>query len=355
MFLVKYVKKHPQQKILLLDKDHDKKNDQTFCVWQGPDIINLTEEFDIQPKKVWGKIMLDFQNRSIKKVMSPYNYKAYDGKKTLSSLLRSCKKNITYKNNCEVVQVKKNGLFYVITKDSSVYSSQTLVDSRHYNNTYDSKEMLYQAFYGSEVEMPTNTFDETTVTLMSFKENKNDIEFTYILPYTKKIALIETTFFAKNPNINDIKLKHEEKLKQYGKYTLLRSEEGILPMGNIKTDKEGSYLKIGISAGMIRPSSGYSMIRIANWINQIEDTELNQQNLSKFRFKSPWLLNWLDKQFLKVCFYRPEIAPELFMSLFSKANIGSVVRFMADKPTINDVIAVIQALPKKIMIKYLIK
>ena len=92
MFLVKYVKKHPQQKILLLDKDHDKKNDQTFCVWQGPDIINLTEEFDIQPKKVWGKIMLDFQNRSIKKVMSPYNYKAYDGKKTLSSLLRSCKK-----------------------------------------------------------------------------------------------------------------------------------------------------------------------------------------------------------------------------------------------------------------------
>jgi|TARA_B110000285_G_scaffold116092_1_gene131513 lycopene beta-cyclase len=355
MFLVKYVKKHPQQKILLLDKDHDKKNDQTFCVWQGPDIINLTDEFDIQPKKIWGKIMLDFQNRSIKKVMSPYNYKAYDGQKTLSSLLRSCKKNITYKNNCEVVQVKKNGLFYVITKDSSVYSSQTLVDSRHYHNTYDSKEMLYQAFYGSEVEMPTNTFDETTVTLMSFKENKNDIEFTYILPYTKKIALIETTFFAKNPNINDIKLKHEEKLKQYGKYTLLRSEEGILPMGNIKTDKEGSYLKIGISAGMIRPSSGYSMIRIANWINQIEDTELNQQNLSKFRFKSPWLLNWLDKQFLKVCFYRPEMAPELFMSLFSKANIGSVVRFMADKPTINDVIAVIQALPKKIMIKYLIK
>jgi len=355
MFLVKYLKKHPKQKILLLDKDYDKKNNQTFCVWQGPDIINLTNEYGIQPKKIWGKIMLDFKNKSINKAMSPYTYIAYDGQQTLSSLLKECVNNITYKNNCEVIKVVKNELFYVTSRDGSIYSSPMLIDSRHNLSNYHSKEMLYQAFVGSEIEMSTNTFDDTTVTLMSFKENKNEIEFTYILPYTKKIALIETTFFARNPNTNDIKLKHEQVLKKYGRYSLLRAEEGILPMGNIKTNKEGTYLKIGISAGMIRPSSGYSMIRIANWIEKLQDNELNQQNLGKFHFKSPRLLNWLDKQFLKVCFYRPETAPELFISLFSKAHIGSVVRFMADKPTITDIIRVIQALPKKIMIKYLLK
>jgi len=355
MFLVKYVKKHPKQKILLLDKDHDKKNDQTFCVWQGPDIINLTSEYGIQPKKIWGKIRLDFQNKSINKVMSPYTYIAYDGQQTLSSLLKEFVNNITYNTNCEVIKVVKNKLFYVTSKDGSIYSSQMLIDSRHNLSNYHSKDMLYQAFVGSEIEMPTNTFDATTVTLMSFKENKNEIEFTYILPYTKKIALIETTFFTRNPNINNIKLKHEEALKKYGRYSLLRTEEGILPMGNIKASKESSYLKIGISAGMIRPSSGYSMIRIANWIEQLQETELNQQNLGKFYFKQPRLLNWLDKQFLKVCFYRPEMAPGLFMSLFSKASIWSVVRFMADRPTIIDIIRVIHALPKKIMIKYLLK
>tara|TARA_B110000971_G_scaffold76504_1_gene78553 strand:+ start:1076 stop:2194 length:1119 start_codon:yes stop_codon:yes gene_type:complete len=355
MFLVKYVKKHPKQKILLLDKYLDKKNNQTFCVWQGPDIINLTNEYDIQPKKIWGKIRLDFQNKSINKVMSPYNYTAYDGQQTLKSLLKGCVNNITYNNNCEVIKVVKNKLFYVTSKDGSVYSSQMLIDSRHNLSNYHSKDMLYQAFVGSEIEVPTNTFDETTVTLMSFKENKNEIEFTYILPYTKKIALIESTFFTKNPNTNNIKLIHEQALKKYGRYSLLRAEEGVLPMGNIKAIKDSSYLKIGISAGMIRPSSGYSMIRIANWIDQLQETEINQQNLGDYCFKSSRLLNWLDKQFLKVCFYRPEMAPELFMSLFSNAYIGSVVRFMADKPTITDIIRVIQALPKKIMIKYLLK
>jgi len=354
MFLSKYVKKFPDNKVLLVEKETRKKS-QTFGVWQGPNIINIEKEYKITPKKTWRNLGLSYKKQSINKVMEPYSYVVFDGDKTLRALLKGCKKNITYIEDCEVEKKVKHEECFLITKKNIVYSSKILIDSRNDMNSFNSSELLYQAFVGSEIKITTNKFDSSTVTLMDFKENKNAIQFTYILPLTKKRALIETTFFTKKPNLYQIKKIHKKYLKRFEKPILIKQEEGILPMGVAKPKNYKNILKIGMSAGMIRPSSGYSMMRVAGWISKVGDLELNEQTISRFIYNPSRVLNWMDKLFLKVCFNRPDMGPTLFMSLFSKAETGAVIRFMAESNTYLDLLKVVMSLPKKIMIMSLFK
>ena len=45
MFLSRYIIKNKNQSILLIEKRIKKNINQTFCIWQGPDLIDI--------KKIW--------------------------------------------------------------------------------------------------------------------------------------------------------------------------------------------------------------------------------------------------------------------------------------------------------------
>ncbi|MDA7751404.1 lycopene cyclase family protein [Methylophilaceae bacterium] len=171
----------------------------------------------------------------------------------------------------------------------------------------------------------------------------------------RKERSLKRHFLQKKPNLYQIKKIHKKYLKRFEKPILIKQEEGILPMGAAKPKNYKNILKIGMSAGMIRPSSGYSMMRVAGWISKVGDLELNEQTISRFIYNPSRVLNWMDKLFLKVCFNRPDMGPTLFMSLFSKAETGTVIRFMAESNTYLDLLKVVMSLPKKIMIMSLFK
>ncbi len=102
---------------------------------------------------------------------------------------------------------------------------------------------------------------------------------------------------------------------------------------------------------MVRPSSGYSMRRIASWILNINIVKLNEANHKYYQYKQDKFLNWLDSIFLKVIYFYPDQGPYLFMQLFSRVNMPSLIRFLSDKPSILDLIKVLWSMPKILMIK----
>jgi hypothetical protein len=129
MFLSQYTKNNSKQKILVLEKNKKIRSDQTFCVWAGPNLFDIEKTYKLKPKKIWQSIKLINSKESILQKIKPYQYKAFDGNKTLQLLLAQCK-NITYKKNIIVDDIVYENLFLVRTKSGKLFKSTYLFDSR---------------------------------------------------------------------------------------------------------------------------------------------------------------------------------------------------------------------------------
>ena len=352
MFLNRYLKKFKKHSVLILESKKNIKKDQTFCVWEGPGLDSIQKNFNLQPKKTWNKILIQDQDKNISRTISPYQYVCFDGYETFNRLIKEHANQVEIKRNILVDKIeKKHDVFNVFCKNK-LFQGHYVVDSRNNDKDLDVTSVhVKQAFVGHEIDVPKDTFSPDQATLMSFKDNSEEVEFTYILPFSSKKALIETTVFSKNPNLNSIARKHKELLKVYKDYKVIRSEKAIIPMAIVKDETENAVLRIGTNVGMVRPSSGYSMRRIASWILNINIVKLNEANHKYYQYKQDKFLNWLDSIFLKVIYFYPDQGPYLFMQLFSSVSMPSLIRFLSDKPSILDLIKVLWSMPKILMIK----
>ncbi len=356
MFLKQYLKKTNDQKILLLEQKDSINSDQTFCIWEGPGLPNVTDEFQLNPKKIWKKIVLKSLNYEIKRDTQVYSYVCFDGKEALENLSNSCNEKITTIKNEKVSKIYNEDNIEVVITNSNTHYGKFIVDSRNNIKQQEIKSpLIHQAFVGSEIELTKERFNPDEVTLMSFIKKKNQVEFIYILPFTKKRALVETTVFSTEPELKAIEKTHKEILQTYEPYKEIRQERAILPMAVISPLKEKKILKIGIGGGMMRASSGYSMRRIANWAIKMEGYGLSENNISAYRYRSNKWLNYLDKIFLNVILKYPEKGPYLFMMLFRRVKMSSLIRFLSDKPSGTDLINILLCMPKRLMVKGLIK
>jgi len=354
LLFLNYIKNiYPEKKIIVLEKNKNTRADQTLCAWVGSEIPNIETMHAIKPKKEWKKIKIESTTNHCILNIEPYSYVAYESKTLLNALIKKLGKNIKYQSNFDVKKVIPGNIFKIISKDGNIIQSEFVIDSRPLVNksSFKNKENLFQAFIGEEIKVDQDLFDEDKVTLMNFKENNEAIEFTYVLPFSKREALVETTFFAQEVNWQSIRKSHEITMKKYGRYKKLRLEKAILPMGIINSTMDEGMLKIGSNAGMIRPSTGYSMQRVIHWIKSLEKQSVGEFKTQDYFYKSPAILDWMDKIFLRACYYDPKIGPRLFLSFFKTGNIGSVIRFMSDQPSLGDIFRIIWALPKWPMIK----
>ena len=357
MFLSRYIINNKDQSILLIEKDANKNINQTFCVWQGPGLIDIKNTYNLKPKHVWSKVEVSNEGLSIQRDISPYSYECFDGKETLSKLLSQCKKNITYRKGFDVKKIKNNkNLIEVVTNEETIHT-KFIVDSRNKisKKQYDSPPNLKQVFVGNEILSSKDQFNPEIIKLMSFKKNRKDVEFTYTLPFSRRHALIETTLFSRSSSFVSIKKIHNESLSKYKKFKSAKEEKGIIPMILDRDIIIKNNIPIGLSAGMARPSTGYSMMRIALWVNSVEKKKIKSTNISEFQFRPNKLLEWLDSIFLTACYFWPNKAPIIFMKLFDNADIKSIIRFMSDAPTLSDIFFIVLGMPKKLMIRSFIK
>tara|TARA_B100000035_G_scaffold315481_1_gene336873 strand:- start:49147 stop:50280 length:1134 start_codon:yes stop_codon:yes gene_type:complete len=352
MFLNRYLKKFKTHSVLILESKKNIKKDQTFCVWEGPGLDCIQQNFNLTPKKTWNKILIQNQDKNISRTISPYQYVCFDGYETFNQLIKEHANQLEIIRNISVDKIEKEHDVFNVFSKNKLFQGYYVVDSRNNYSDLDIKSVhIKQAFVGHEIDLPVDTFHSDQATIMSFKDNSEEVEFTYILPFSSKKALIETTVFSKNPNLNNIERRHKEFLKVYAGYKIHRTEKAIIPMAIMREIQENDVLKIGTNVGMIRPSSGYSMRRIASWILNINIVKLNKNNHKYYQYKQDKLLNWLDSIFLKVIYFYPDQGPYLFMQLFSRVSMPSLIRFLSDKPSMLDLIRVLWSMPKILMIK----
>src|SRR5210317_431489 len=330
LFISQYLKAHQNLKILILEKN--KKIDERFIsTWQGPGLIDLKKEYNIFPIQSFNEISVsEIINVLLKQIKAR-------GIKILYS---------------EVSQIKENKKYVSVSTNKEIYKAKYVLNSspRHETKIDKSEPMLYQYFIGTTIKK-NKDHNIKECQLMNFIQADKQIAFNYVIPFNHNSLLVETTAFGRLKNFDNLEKLHQISLTQYKTFKSLSVEKGIIPMSISQSFRRTNrIIPTGISGGFARPSSGIYFLRAATWAKESKNKNLNQ-----IVFKEKIVTHFLDKVFLKACYFYPEFAPKIFMKLFKAKYIQSIIRFLADIPSYKDLIHLIKNTPKKIMIYALFK
>ena len=240
--------------------------------------------------------------------------------------------------------------FKIITADNNEYFAEKIYDSRSYK---EKKGELIQHFFGINITVADNTFDDNKLTLMYFTEEKNLLHFIYILPFSHNKALVESTVFSKDvlktswyrQKINEyLKLKNITGFKESG------TEKGIIPMffAEEKNPTNPNIFNIGIRGGACKPSTGYAFSFLIKQIQLLKNSNKNYVNIHKF------LERKMDKIFINFLKNNNENGKS-FIKLAANLNGNEFQSFMMGQSNFFTKLKIIKSMPKLPFLKELFR
>ena len=341
--------KRTKKKILIIEKKKKLNRDKNWCFWSYPKNF-LTNKY----RNSWKEVIIKYKTKEISKREQNYSYlQVYS-----DDLYKIAIDKLNKSNNCKLLlnqeinyfKETSDGVYLDINEKS--YFSEIVFDSRP--SQVESGKLL-QHFYGIEVESNKKAFNTNEVTLMHFQDNDKEIHFFYILPYSEKKALIETTYFSKKIYQEQKYLKDIESYinKEYPKINFKYGfkEKGVIPMYEIKNNVSSKIIKIGTAGNWTRISTGYTLQNSFKKSREIVDCIINKK---KIKLKKDMISNFLDKVFCKYLEIYPEKSNILFIRFFEKLKLSIIIKFLTNKYHFFDLIKVIFSLPKLQLLKCLV-
>ena len=302
--------------------------DKTWSFWKI-----FSHNFEDCVKKSWSNFTINIPRHTKHLECKNTPYQTIDSglfyDKTIKALKQN--KNIFFLKNLNEININNSFIF------NSVES------------TANSKGKLWQHFSGFEIETKKDFFDEEIFNLMDFDcEQKDSVHFFYTLPYSKKKALVETTWISdlKNSSLQD----YDEQLNNYIKdhlkikdFTINYKEVGAIPLFNIDYIKKPNQINIGTVGGMTRLSTGYTFLNIQEHSKYIRKNLDNIQNTSLFTLGKKY--QFLDNIFLKVLKNNPKDMEQIFFKMFGCPS-GTVINFLSNKSNLLEDLSIISKMPK---------
>ena len=246
-------------------------------------------------------------------------------------------------NHCRAQAIDSGVVF---STESNVLDARQILDSRPPTVT---KNSMLQHFLGYEVTSNKDVFDPSTAILMDFRcDQSHGMHFIYLLPFTSRCALVESTVFSAKlvPKIFYKKAITQYLIKNLGctNYIVNRIEQGVIPLAELQ-QRDPKLTGIGANGGAIRPSSGYAFTFIQKQIDQILLAARPNQPLFVNRPHSNFEL-FMDRIFLTVIRCYPASAPKIFISLARSLTGSEFARFLSGETTMSIWFKVILAMPK---------
>ena len=239
-------------------------------------------------------------------------------------------------------------------------SAAQVIDTRPPRAPRRGDSALWQSFLGQELVCDRPAFDPGRVELMDFAhDSPGAVAFTYVLPLSPDRALIETTLFDPEPRgPADLARRQQHAVQRLcgaAQTRVLRTEAGILPMGMTRPAEAlgPGHLHAGLMSGAARPATGYAFQRIQRWADGCSEA-LRRGEAAHAHNPDPLLTRLMDRLFLDVLRTHPERGPELFTRLFERTATPRIVRFLSDRATLMDRIAVAASLPTGLFLRQLI-
>ena len=334
---------------LVLESRVDYADDRTWCFWMHP-----TAQLTHLVRRRWAKVSLASSTERVLVDCPEFPYALLPSggfyQDSRECIARS--ERVRMAMGVAVLgEPRKVDELWEVATSAGVQRARWVVDTRPSAPPAEGAAVLWQSFLGQEIEAAGPVFDPTVAEIMHFTQGEaGQILFHYLLPLSPTRALLEVTAFSPKP-VGPDGFRAElnrfiDRRLEGRRYQLRREEHGILPMGLPMPvpSADATYVRAGLMAGGARASSGYAFQRIQRW------AERCAQSLAAGHGPQPhaadgWILRRMDALFLQVLRRRSELAPTLFLAMFSRVAPARLARFMSDQATLLDNLAVIAALP----------
>jgi lycopene beta-cyclase len=349
LLLVLEMRKSPSlrdKKILLVDKSVKNSNDRTWCFWSDEHF-----EFDSIVYKKWNKIRFATSKSDANYTISPYQYEYIRG----VDFYKYANDQLQQSNNItsllgEITEVSGEG--YIIVNGEK-YEAELIFNSLHPSFDtfkYPKSECYYllQHFKGYFLETEEDYFDTEVATFMDFNiEQHKEARFGYILPFSKREALVEYTLFSQNLLTTE---EYQKELEFYiseklgiKKYKILHEEFGIVPMSTYSYQPkfEGKIVRIGTFGGFVKPSSGFAFARTIKRIRNIV-SDLDQ--FGKVRPSSlepPAKYKLYDNILLSILEEDNTVTKDIFEKMFVNIPASTILKFLDEDSSLAEDLRII--------------
>jgi lycopene beta-cyclase len=338
-------------------------NDRTWCFWR-----HREHRWEHLVSHTWSRMTLSSakRNATVNCLSTPYQMIEADAFYVEAQRIINASMSVKLNLSERVSDSPKwiDNRWHVRTTSQHI-SARYLIDTRPTESPQLGGALLWQSFLGEVVVCERPIFDADTVGLMHFVETvasreTDGILFTYVLPFSPQRALIESTVFGTHPLSADALTAHQARaVAQWcagNTYQIERTENGILPMGihaaiPVSTP---NYIRAGLMSGGARASTGYAFQRIQRWADQCAES-LSAGRGAIGHAPDSAIQRGMDRLFLRVIRDYPDVAPDMFVRLFSESNATRTIRFLSDEATLADRAATITALPPAPFLRTLLR
>ena len=193
---------------------------------------------------------------------------------------------------------------------------------------------LLQHFVGWEVETDHDVFDPEVVEFMDFRgEQQHEARFMYVLPFTKRKALVEYTLFSAKPLA---KTEYEAAIREYlttlgvMNYRVTAEETGAIPMTDHPLPaRHGAHIiNLGTRGGRAKPSTGYAFKRIQQQSARLVAALATTGSPPTDPTGDRWQFRLFDTLLLDIMQRQGETTRDIFRQLFERNPVERIFRFL---------------------------
>jgi lycopene beta-cyclase len=326
-------------KVLVIDKDEKVVNDHTWCSW-----VKGNNRYDDIAKKTWNTLnVFSKDGKLIVLDKEPYRYRmivASDFYKVIKSRIATFH-NVTLKQE-QFLEIKEDKDLVTITTDKGHYTANHVFKS-FVDVNIDKSKCLYvdQHFKGWFVETEQDFFDDQACHFMDFRvDQKGEVRFMYVLPFSKKKALVELAIFSNEilsqEDYDAIINKYVDEELKITAYKIEETEFGIIPMTTFDFTKYDSdrVTNIGTMAGAVKPSSGYAFKRIQDHLDGVVECISKNENPRKAQKVFERKYKLYDATMLDVLLNKNYSGADFFYKLFIDNSTEVVFKFLDEKTSL---------------------
>ena len=333
-------------RVLILEKRGHYERDRTWSYWPRGKHRYIGLE-----RRQWSRWCVKVDSRHAEQ-QSASGYSSIDAD-TFYSFARSqidAAPHVHLELDVVVTDLVEGSIPVVVLADGRRLAAKWVMDARPLPKP--NAKALCQHFVGWEIEATQDCFDENVVELMDFQRNPDGLHFFYTLPYSRRQALIETTWISPNGHQPDYAAEIQTYLaKRYGvtAWRCLYVEQGRLDLeSEPRRVTCARVVPLGRAAGTLRPATGFAFLetiadaeRIARCIRR---SGIDGAVIAAYRRSQ--VDRWMDRLFLQAMKQNWHVAPNFFLAMFSGVCGQTLVDFLAGKSAISQRLKVSWQLPK---------
>jgi len=342
---------HKDSRILLIDSgDRSKKS---WCFWAA----SGHESFPFLIEKSWNKVTYRYTN-SVRETqdidnlgyhyISSTNFFTYFFDQFIPA-----HPQITHQIGWVDTLTETVSVVDIQIKGGSTYQAKQVADARIEKQVPSEKPTLSQHFWGKFIEFDTDTLDSESATLMDFSQAQTSDDYTvfhYILPFSARKGLIETTVFSKAGYDESAYAAHWNQYMEDNfagkKYQVLEEERGTIPMALTNASQQrGKIFAIGTASGQVKASTGYAFTRMhADAKARVHQSSFTRK--PRFKFYDSILLHMIQTE--------NKVIPQVMDQLFGCTPFARVLNFLDEKTSIWQEIKMFSQLQIPLFLKHLV-